>query len=99
MVGGEHQQQRVIAAGGGLQGGHGYGGGGVTAHGLQQDAGRFDADLAHLLGHDEAVVLVADQQGRRQMRQPLQPLLGLLQQGGVAVAGQGPVLLGIAGPR
>ena len=99
MVGGEHQQQGVGAAGGGLQGGHRHGRGGVAAARFEQDRRRLGADLAHLLGHDEAVVLVADQQGRRQMRQPLQPLLGLLQQGGVAVAGQGPVLLGITGPR
>ena len=35
----------------------------------------------------------------RQIPQALQRLLGLLQQGVLAVAGQGPVLLGIAGPR
>jgi len=61
VVGGEHQQQRIVAAGGNLQGGDGHGGCGIAAHRLQQDAGRLHADLAHLLGHDEAVVLVADQ--------------------------------------
>ena len=61
VVGGEHQQQGIVAPGGGLQGGHGHGGCGVAAHGLQQDGGGVSADLSHLLGHDEAVVFVADQ--------------------------------------
>ena len=98
MVGRQDQQQGIGAAGGGLQGGDRHGGGGVAAQGFQEDAGGLHADLAQLLSHDEAVILVADQQGRGQLRQALKPLVGLLQQGLIALAGQGPVLLGIAGP-
>ena len=97
MVGRQDQQQGIGAAGGGLQGGDRHGGGGVAAEGFEEDAGRLHANLAQLLGHDEAVILVADQQGGRQLRQALQPQLGLLQQGVIALAGQGPVLLGITG--
>ena len=99
VVGGEHQQQRIVAPGGGLQGGHGYGRGGVAADGFQQDGGGVSADLPHLFGHDEAVVFVADQQGRGQAFEPVEPLLGLLQQGFFASASEGPILLGITRPR
>ena len=99
VVGGQHQQQRVGAAGAGLEGRHGHGGSGVTTHRLQQNAGGFHVDLAHLLSHDEAVVFVADQQRGRQGRQPLEALVGLLKQRFITAASQGPVLLGIAGPR
>ena len=78
MVGGEHQQQRVLTTGCGLECGDGHGRSRVAPHGLQQDRAGLLADLAHLLGHDEAVVVVADQQGRRQVVESLQPLLGLL---------------------
>ena len=98
MVGGEHQQQGVGAAGGGLQGGDCHGRGRVAAARFEQDRRRLRADLAHLLGHDEAVVLVADQQGRRQVGQPAEALLGLLQQGGFAAAGQGPILFRVTSP-
>ena len=97
VVGGQHQQQRVLAMGRGLQGRDRHGRRGVAAHRFQQDPGRLHTDLAHLLGHDEAVLLVADQQRCPQAVQALQPLLGLLQQGLVAIAGQGPVLLGVGG--
>jgi hypothetical protein len=99
VVGRQHQQQWILPLGRGLQGRHRHRWTGVAADGLQQDAGELNADLAHLLGHDEAVVLVADQQRRRKPGQTLQALLGLLQQGFFAIAGQGPVLLGVAGPR
>ena len=79
MVGGEYQQQRIFATGCGLECGHGHGRGRVAPHGLQQDRAGLNVDLAHLLGHDETVVVVADQQRRRQIVESLQPLLGLLQ--------------------
>jgi hypothetical protein len=82
----------------GLQGRHRYRRCGVAAHGLQQDARRLHADLPHLLGHDEAMVFVADQQRGMQPVDPLQTLNGLLQQGFVRGARQGPVLLGVTGP-
>ena len=66
MVRRQHQQERVIAVGGGLQCGHGHRWSGVASHRLQQDRVGFNAQLAHLFRHDEAVVLIADQQGSRQ---------------------------------
>ena len=98
VVGSEHQQQRVIARGHGLEGGNGHGRCGVAAHGLQQDRRGIHADLAHLLGHDEAVVFVADQQRRLEICNSLQTLLGLLQQGLFALAREGPVLLRVTRP-
>ena len=95
----QRQQQRVVALGCGLQSRHRHRRRGVAADRLQQDPRQLHADLAHLLGHDEAVALVADQQRRRQAGQPLQPLLRLVQQGLLTVAGQRPVLLGVACPR
>jgi len=50
-----------------------------------------------LLSDDEAVILVADQQRGAQIGEPFEPLLGLLQQGFFAQAGQGPVLAWIGG--
>ena len=86
MVGGQHQQQRVISTGGGLKGSDGHRRSGIAAHGLQQNGARLDADLAHLFSHDEAVIVVADHQGIRQALQALQSLLGLLQQRVVTTA-------------
>ena len=42
--------------------------GGVAADRFEQDAERRDADLAHLLGHHEAVIVAADHQGRHHSR-------------------------------
>ena len=95
----QDQQQGVIALGRGLKCRHRHRRGRVAAYRLQQDPRRFYADLAHLLGHDEAVIFIADQQWRCQPLQALQSLLGLLQQGFLAAAGQGPILLRIAGAR
>ena len=61
MVSGEHQQQGIVSSGAGLQGRHGHGRRRVPPHGFQQDGRRLHADLPHLLGHNEAMVLVADQ--------------------------------------
>ena len=76
----QHQQQRVVAVGGGLQRRQRDGRGGVAPHRLQQNRIRFNSDLAHLLSHDEAVAFVADQQWCRQGIQTGEPLVGLLQQ-------------------
>ena len=67
--------------GGGLQRCYRHRRGGIAADRLQQDRLGLHADLAQLLGHDEAVVFIADQQGCAEARQALQALLGLLQQG------------------
>jgi hypothetical protein len=76
MVRRQHQQEGVITIGGGLQCGHGHCWSGVASHWLQQDRVGFNAQLAHLLRHDEAVVFIADQQWSRQCLQPLESLLG-----------------------
>ena len=78
---------------------HGHCRSSVAAHRLQQDCARFHIDLAHLLRHDEAVILVADQQGISKRFNSRQALLGLLQEGVVTVASERPILLWIASPR
>ena len=85
MVCCQHQQQWVIAARGGLECGHRYRWGGVAAHRFQKDGVGLDPDLAHLFGHDEAVVFVADQQGSCKGIEALESLLGLLQQRRITV--------------
>ena len=66
----QHQQQRVIAIGRRLKCAT------VTAGAVLRPIGsskiaRFDPDLTHLLGHDEAVVFVADQQGDAKASSPV----------------------------
>jgi hypothetical protein len=97
VVGGQYKQQGVLAAGGGFQGGYSHRRCGIAAHRFKQNGSRFYADLPQLLGHDETVVFVTDKQGWSQAGKPFQPLLGLLQQGFVVVAGKSPVLLWVAG--
>ena len=65
---------------------------------LEQDGIRFDADLTHLLRHDEAMVFIADQQRRSEAVQTVQALMGLLQEGGIASTAEWPILLWIACP-
>ena len=97
VVGGQHQQQGVLAARGSFQSGYGHRRCGIAAHRFKQNGCRFNADLPQLLGHDETVVFVTDEEGWGQAGKPFQPLLGLLQQGFVVVAGKSPVLLWVAG--
>jgi hypothetical protein len=85
-----HDQQQGV--GFGQQGGHGHGGGGVAAHGLDDDGARFQADFAQLLGHDEAVFLIAHHHGPAGNARG-----GVLQQGGVRSQRQ--QLLGAQFPR
>ena len=59
VVGGQHQHQRVGVAVGQEAGGDGDGRRGVAGRGLEDDGVGGDADLAHLLGDDEAVVVGA----------------------------------------
>ena len=59
----QHKEQGIFPMGGGLQRCYRYRRGGIAANRLQQDRLRLHADLAQLLGHDEAVVFIADQQG------------------------------------
>ena len=93
MVGRQYQQQRVLPPSCGLQCCHSDRRRRVPPHRLQQDGVGFNADLPHLLGHDEAMVLIADQQRCLEAIETLQPLLGLLHQGGITLPAEGPVLL------
>ena len=58
----QHQQQGIFPMGGGLQRCYRHRRSGIAADRLQQDRLGLHADLAQLLGHDEAVVFIADQQ-------------------------------------
>ena len=58
---------------------HRNGGRGIAADGLEDDRLRRRAELQHLLGHDEAMALVADDDGRREIRQAGDALHRLLQ--------------------
>ena len=78
----------------GLQRGHCYRRGGVAAHRFQQDRVRFDPDLPHLFGHDEAGSSLQISRSCQGV-QAIEPLLGLLQQCGFAVSAHRPVLLGV----
>jgi hypothetical protein len=62
MIGSQDEQEGVITLRCRLKRGDGHRRSGVASHRFEQDRARFYIDLAHLLGHDEAVVLVADQQ-------------------------------------
>ena len=88
LVGRGDDQHRVVAAFERLQGGQGQRRRGVAARGLEQDRGRVEPDLAQLVEHQEAVLLVADDQRRRDVdarrRQAGQALRGLLEQALVA---------------
>ena len=53
---------------------------GIAAEGLEHDGARLDAQLPQLLGHQEAVRLVADHH-RRGGREPIEPQQRLLQHG------------------
>ncbi len=66
VVGGHHADDglRVILRQ--QQRGGGDGGGAVAADGLEQDTGAFDVGVPHLLGDQEPVGLVADDEGRRE---------------------------------
>jgi hypothetical protein len=62
-IGRHHPQHRVGIGLGDQKGGGGDRGGGVAAHRLQQDARMGLAHQAKLLGHHEAMRLVADHDG------------------------------------
>ena len=88
MIGRQHQQQRFGIPARGIQCRDGHRRRRVAAGGLQQDAGRFAADLAQLFGHQEAVLLVAHDQRRGQLRHAHQSEQGVLQQGVLGTQGQ-----------
>ncbi len=92
MVRRQHQQQRIITLAGCFQRGHRDRRGGVAANRLQQDCLRLHAQLLQLLGGDEAVLLVGDDQ-RRAAGDRCHTLPGGLQHG--LFAGQCQELLGV----
>ena len=65
VVGRQDQQQRVVPTGHRLEGRRGDRRRRVAADRLEQDRGARCADLAQLLGHQEAVFLVGDHDGCR----------------------------------
>ena len=97
VVGRQYQQQWVLPPSCGLQRCHRDRRRRVPPHWFQQDGVGFNADLPHLLGHDEAMVFIADQQRCLEAIETLQPLLGLLHQGGITLPAEGPVLLRVTG--
>ena len=84
MIRRHDQHLPVQVAGGNPQGGDRGGRRGVAAGGFEQQPGRLDADLAQLLGNDEAVLLIGDDQRRREPVLPGDPPHRLLQQAGLA---------------
>jgi hypothetical protein len=97
MVRRQHQQDRVLGLGKRLARRQRDGRRSVAPHRLQQDAGLFHAQLAQLLGHQEAMLLIADQLRQRDVG-AFQPRDGLLQHRQVCV-GQAQELLGVQLPR
>ncbi|MNO96127.1 hypothetical protein D3C76_877890 [compost metagenome] len=91
VVGGEHQQQLVAAFGDQLHGGDGHRRRGIAAEGFEQDRLGGELQFGELILDDEAVVLVADQQGRLHAFER-QALEGLLEQR--VLAGEDEELLG-----
>ena len=99
MVCGKHEQEGVVALGCCLKSSYGYSRSGVAPHRFEQDRSGLHLDLAHLFGHDEAMILIADQQWAPKRFQSVQPFLGLLEEGVVPIPAERPVLLGVTGPR
>ena len=104
MVGGQHEQQGARVSG--IRGvarrgsrrqrhmsGQGDGRGGVAPDGLQHDPRALHARLTQLLGHHEAVGLVADHDRGQNPRQTRRAGHGRLQHG-LLTPGQGKELLG-----
>ncbi|MCY1428751.1 hypothetical protein D9M71_446480 [compost metagenome] len=91
MIGGEHQQQFVAAVVDQLQGGDAHRRCGIAAEGFEQDRLGGELQFGELILDDEAVVLVADQQGRLHAFER-QALEGLLEQR--VLAGEDEELLG-----
>lgn len=100
LVGRHHQQDGVAPFLGGDEGGELHGGGGVAAHGLEHDAVCAFADLAQLLGNDEAVFFVGDDDGAGGFNaETVEPARGDLQQGFGAGERQELLGVGFAGGR
>ncbi|MNO61273.1 hypothetical protein D3C76_519170 [compost metagenome] len=91
VVGGQHQHQLVTAFADQFHGGDGHGRCGIAAEGFHQNALGLQLQVGQLLVDDEAVVLVADHDGRVHPIE-YQAGEGLLEQG--VFAGQGQELLG-----
>jgi len=92
MVSGQHQHQRIIVVSQGMERRQRDCRSRVAAMGFEQNTVRSDAKLVQLLGHDKAVIFVADHQGRKNI-QASQPLHGFLNQR--VVRRQGQKLLGV----
>ena len=80
MVSGKHEQQRVTlrSARSGRECRDGDRGRRIPADGLENDRARLDADLPQLLGDEEAMRLVADDDRIRDFRQPNRPECSVL---------------------
>ncbi len=80
VIGRHHQDQRVVRGRDQPERGHGDRRRGVAPHGFEHDRGRRDAGDAKLLGDDEAMLVVGDDDGRREARGVADPQSRLLQQ-------------------
>ena len=92
MIGGHHQQHRV-ALRGGMQRGEGQRRGRAAARRLEDDCPRLRPDPAQLIGHQKAILLVAQQQRCGIERQALEPPRRFLEQAQLPVQRQ--QLLGV----
>ena len=101
VVCGGHDEHRIGAIGRGMQGRQRHRRRGVAAHRLQQHGGRWQFQFAQLVEHQETVLLVADDERRRDRDvlggQRREPLGGLLEQALVALQHQ--ELLRVLGAR
>ncbi len=83
VIGGKHQEHRVRILGGDDQSGDGGGGRGVAAEGFENDVARRNPDLTKLLGDDEAMLGVADDERRQERVLVADALDRLLQERGL----------------
>ena len=97
VIGGQHQQQRFRIALAENEGGGGGGRRGVAADRLEHDRLGLDRQVAQLLGDQEAMILVADQQRRGEAGRIADPLHRRLQQ--ADIGDQRHDLLRIGGTR
>ncbi len=81
VIGRQDQQQRIDALVPGVQRRHRHRRRGIAAHRLQNHHRRLDADRAQLLGHHEAVFLIAHHQRRGDVFGGADPQRGVLQHG------------------
>ena len=81
VIGRQHQHDGLRVERLQIPGGGGDGRRRVAAHRFEHDGQRFDGDIAHLLGHEETVLVAADQQRRHHLRPASQAQRRFLQHG------------------